>query len=253
MSGGAIFGILLVVVLVFVLIAKSGFAPCAYCNKEPADEDGICTKCKKEITIKTEGILSLINEGFDYIENPSGFKAAMNYYEGIKRNINELMPIEADLQEKGINYIDPPMYELLLKLEKRKDELVEQEANSLMYAAINKAESLKTATAKINAMSKAVVKLKELKEIKDNSLIQSNINHLNELSLKLELSNLLEAAHKFEFKGNKTKAVDRYLDVLYFLRSKWANNTSEIETVEAKIRELGGKVPGDSEPAGIEQ
>jgi hypothetical protein len=63
---------------------------------------------------------------------------------------------------------------------------------------------------------------------------------------KARLDNELEKAEKAEFKGQKKKALDAYLDALFLIRKDSiddAKQQKEISQIELKIRELGGEVP----------
>ncbi len=60
--------------------------------------------------------------------------------------------------------------------------------------------------------------------------------------LQVELSK----AEKAEFKGQKKKALDAYLDALFVIRKDSIDDShqqKEIDAIEEKIRSLGGKIP----------
>ncbi len=60
-------------------------------------------------------------------------------------------------------------------------------------------------------------------------------------SHQTQLNAYLEAARKAEFKGQKKKALDQYLEALYFLRSDEIDDSLQAEKIselEAKISEL---------------
>jgi cell division FtsZ-interacting protein ZapD len=66
-----------------------------------------------------------------------------------------------------------------------------------------------------------------------------------QLHHKTRLNTFVDAASKAEFKGQLKKALDQYQEALYFLRSddiEDAQQTGEIEGIEAKIAEMTEKI-----------
>jgi hypothetical protein len=106
--------------------------------------------------------------------------------------------------------------------------------------------------AKTSAKSKCALLSKVLVHVRVLREQQPDLDELGELERdivtniqKTQLSDHLDNARRFEFKGQRSRALDRYYEALYLLRHDSISDVlqeSQIAPIEAKIRELGGQV-----------
>lgn len=97
---------------------------------------------------------------------------------------------------------------------------------------------------RITKISKIIAKAKEYQtKLNDPKSIESFISDLEAAAHQLQLNTYIETAEKAEFKGSKKKAIDQYLEALYFLKTDDIDDKlqkDQIEEIETKIAELKG-------------
>lgn len=145
----------------------------------------------------------------------------------------------------GIPSITPSPSSVLRDWKAKRDELVIIGLEAAVEAARSKASLATTHKAKLTLFSKSLLQLREC-ESKVTTSKQFDLNRIEKELLDLMLNAYLEGANKCEFKGQLKKALDIYLDALYFLKTDHIDDSTQreqIAAIEKKVVELGGVVP----------
>ncbi len=122
---------------------------------------------------------------------------------------------------------------------------------------ISKAKTAKTSNTQINYIEKALAEIQE--GLSDpyvfRAILLEKQRYLESLPSVIQLKDLLEKAERFEFKGNFIKAIDAYMDVLFFLKKdgipgeKQGKQIAALQNKIARLREVSEKngKPGETE------
>lgn len=147
-------------------------------------------------------------------------------------------------EQRGIRIYDKPMSSLIETVVNYRNVIVVEELQRLADTAVAKADSALTTAAKVNALTRALLKGRELasncsdKQLRDQILIQ-----IRDRIHETKLNGFVEAAEKAAFKGNSKRAIDQLQEALFFLRNDAVTDELQrerIEKVEARIRDLKG-------------
>ncbi len=113
-----------------------------------------------------------------------------------------------------------------------------------MQAARARAELSTSSQAKVNHLSKTLLKVRDYKHrAKHPTLLNTLERNLESEIHSTQLGAFLDEARKAEFKGQRKKALDKYFEALYFLRHDAIDDSLQedsIGPIQAKIAELGG-------------
>jgi hypothetical protein len=150
-------------------------------------------------------------------------------------------------EERGIETIGTPPSEAIAELQEAKVKIIKETAEEDLEKARSKSENAATPASKVSPFAKVIERIGGLyQHLDDVSVLQPLEQEARAYMDKARLDNELEKAEKAEFKGQKKKALDAYLDALFLIRKDSiddAKQQKEISQIELKIRELGGEVP----------
>lgn len=219
-------------------------AQCRYCNRKGlfmrVSNVGLCSKCESPVLLAIKRHMDVIEQSAEIVDNSKKFETKMSRLDVIIQNYETL---KQEYHSKGIvvvTDIDGTIAEFL----KMKIEIIDEEAYAKTQDLLHKATLAKTLNSKINNANKAIVFLKELEDTYGYSNKELTIQVFQFIH-QVEFEDLLLKAEKEEFKGNTKKAIDKYQDLLFFLKKDHIDDhyqEDEIKEIEDKISELASSL-----------
>ena len=219
-------------------------AKCLYCEKKgwflKLTANGLCDRCDAMVAMDVtqrsriiDDCIGLVNEGKTHKTRVSRCALLLEHTAAL-----------TNYERRGIATITPSPSALHAQYKRRSDELVIEEATAQVRNALAKADVAVTTRAKVNAASKAVLKLRELADdISDPEQLGEFERQLQGFIHKTQFHAYLDEARKAEFKNQRKRALDRYQEALYFLKTDDIPDElqgEDIDALETKIRELSG-------------
>lgn len=218
-------------------------AQCSYCSKKGffvvVDKKKACNKCSPLVTQTVNRHIEIIKESEELVKKSKKFETRIGRSDDILNQINHLR----GYAEKGYPFkTDWDNYER--KITNIKTQLIGEFAHLKVTEYLQKAEIAKTIGSKLTNANKALLHLADLQNLY-NYENQKLDKLTKDFIHKAEYNDLLEKAEKEEFKSNTKKAIDKYQDVLFFLRRDDIDDrlqAAEIEKIESKINSLSGQL-----------
>ncbi len=143
--------------------------------------------------------------------------------------------------------MDPSAEELLRLYKEGRDEIIKDSLNKEYQKALAKAEVSTTLKTKINPLSKILLRIQDYKaQTSKPDVLNSLEQKITQEIHKIQFDSFISDAKRAEFKGNKKKALDKYYEALYFLKTDKINDSIQkdnILSLKSKIKELGGEIP----------
>lgn len=132
---------------------------------------------------------------------------------------------------------------LLDDLEKVRVEIYTNCVKDIIIKYTDKANTSKVAATKINYATKALAEIEGgLRDsYVDSEAMKSIKKQLEDYIHQVQLEDLRQKAERLEFKGSHTKAVDAYMDAIFFLQHDDIDDklqTEEINTLQEKVDSL---------------
>ena len=154
------------------------------------------------------------------------------------KHLREMVP----LNEKGVVQLKIPPQEWVARIYMQERKLVRTHIKDLYQVTLNNLEDQNNPTERVQRLQYLL------------SEVESYKTHLGEANalvwnrrIEEKLSTvLMERAEKANDVGQKTVAIDQYLEALDMLRSEDHENPaveSKMNTIKERIRELGGEIP----------
>jgi len=207
------------------------------------NEDGLCKKCQPVFYSDLAQHVRILEECIEIIENSKKIDTILSRIDVGLKCLAHLQQYEA----LRIPTIQPPPSEAMENWKERRIEKVLEVLNKQLIEARSKSENAKTVAGKTNPFNKV------LEQVTKHQIELEDIGELQkfEHEVRKELANTFARAHiheaeKAKFKGQQKKAIDRYLDALFSIRSddvKDAEQSDLIQKIESEIHGLGGSVP----------
>ncbi len=214
-------------------------AQCSYCKHKSIflgiDQHGLCKKCRPVVIAIISRHLDIIEESFGIVENTKNFKTKMGRLDTIEKSFNIL---QHEYITKGItinNFDSNEIINYIEEVHELRAIAVEEEVIKQTQKHMDKAKLVKTATSKVNNANKALLVLKQFQD----DYGYANPYKLEEIGLFIfesQLNEIRTKAEKEEFKGNNKKALDLYLDALFFIKNE------NVKGQEAVIKNINDKV-----------
>lgn len=212
---------------------------CMYCERKgfflAVNKHNLCTKCAPAVDQMVKRHIQIIKESEKLVNTSKNYDTRISRCDDVIRNVEHLnefkikgYKINADLDVIVSTYISI------------KNTLIQEYAREKVKEFLQKATLAKTLNTKLSNANKAIVHLKDLND-KYGFYDESLLTLVKQFTHKAEFEDLLEKAEKEEFKGNNKKAIDKYKDILFFLKKDDIDDTLQeplITRIEAKIREL---------------
>jgi hypothetical protein len=201
-------------------------------------ENGLCKSCESIVVMNIQQRVRIINDCIKLVNESKNMSTQLSRYDLLREHAQALLEYE----HKGIPTINPSPSQFLSEYTTNRDQIVLEGITAEVEKALAKAEIATTPRTSINEANKALLKIREgKKELNDQAKLDQLEARIRHFSHEKQLNEYLEAARKAEFKGEKKKALDRYKEALYFLRSDDIDDSLQAEKIgeiEAKISEL---------------
>lgn len=220
---------------------------CRLCNNSgwllSVNSEELCADCEDVWAQDVEQNSRILSESLDIIDRSQNFKTRLSRAETAIHCCKRLQKYES----RGIATIGTPPSEAIRRIKEAKQGIIENYVTDELLKARTKSHNAVTASGKVSPYSKVIDKIGEFYgELSD----VSNLEELErETRVEMDQARLaaeLEKAEKAEFKGQKKKAIDAYMDALFVIRKDSiddAQQSDQIHEIKEKIRGLGGKIP----------
>ncbi len=129
-------------------------------------------------------------------------------------------------------------------MEELKGKLIATTLEKELEEALAKAEARSTVKSKVSTLSKLAVHVEGYAAHPDAPATRPALKQrIQDVILRVQLEDHLEAARKAEFEGQRKKALDAYYEALYLLRHDEVDDAPQgdrIRPIEEKVLSLGG-------------
>ena len=224
-------------------------ATCRLCNKSGwflrTTDDGLCQPCDELRNLDTEQYGRIVGESIKLIEKSRVLKTRLGRIDDAIRACQELLKYD----HRKIKTLVTWPSEAIEELERVRRKIVLKEIDDQLVKARTKSQNATTSASKISPYNKIIDTIGSFYQVLDDVSELERIEQETRVEMdEVQLAAELERAERAEFKGQKKKALDAYLDALFLIRKDSiddAHQVSEIRHIEAKVRDLGGKIPGE--------
>jgi hypothetical protein len=206
------------------------------------DSYGLCSNCRPAVVLEVQSRTRIINDCIKLVENSANVDIQ---YSRAKLLIEQARELEK-YEKLGIMIMEPTPSQFVQKYSNVIKKKVIEGLKAEYANVLSKAEVMPTVKARINVLSKMLLRIREYKGKIDSSTMLDSLEQqiATEIS-KTQLNGYLEEAKKNEFKGQKKKALDKYYEALYLLKHDDVDDSLQqdnIQFLESKIKELGGLI-----------
>lgn len=214
---------------------------CRLCERKSlflsVSKDGLCKNCQPLVEMDVRQRVRIMQDSLELIDKSKKLETRISRCKLFLDHARELLRYE----NKSIPTMDPLPSRLIQKYEPIKEDIINEGLKEEVEKALAKAELATTPKTKINNANKAILKIREYKkELKNHSKAETLESRIKKFTHETQLNAFLEKAHKYEFKGQKKKALDQYQDALFFIKNDDIDDDiqkKEIVKLEAKIEE----------------
>jgi len=211
-------------------------AQCIWCGGKSlflsVDKNKLCRNCQGKIYFDLQQRIRIIQDSQKLIEKSKNFNTRIGRIDTLLEHVQALKKYE----DKNITTLELPPSEVEKAYLRIRSELIFEDINEEIDKIMNKAKLGLTPRTKMNEANKALVKInerrREIQEEDKITVIEKKEKEIKTFIHKTQLNEYIEEAKKAEFKGQKSKALDKYQEALYFLQKE---NIDELKT---KISEL---------------
>ncbi|HHW26215.1 MAG TPA: hypothetical protein GXX23_02615 [Firmicutes bacterium] len=217
---------------------------CRLCGRKgwlvSVNQYGLCMNCQSAVAVETSSRLRVINESSEIIRNSKNLATRLSRCDVLEENARELRKYE----ERGLPVTNPLPSQLMALAQQLREEVLSEEAVKILDAARAKADVVATPKARVSALSAGLLKITELcgKIDPTPAKVRESQEALKAEVRRANLEVFLDDARKAEFKGQVNKAIDKYKEALYFLKTDVVDDRlqdKDIAEIEGKIAELG--------------
>lgn len=219
-------------------------ATCKWCRRSgwflSLTDEGVCKSCGQGIALEVASRGRVIAESMELVRNSKKLDTALSRCEIIIQYASALVRYE----EAGIPTINPPPSILVQRYEQTKDALITKSLEEEFEGVRRKMALTAGSKSKVTYLQKLALRIHDLR---GRATQPKSLDDLEQRVRKAihsaQLEGYLDQAKRYEFKGNKKKALDLYYDALYFLKHDEIEDSLQAEHIsalEAKIDLLGG-------------
>lgn len=227
-------------------------AQCKLCSRSgwllSISQHHLCKTCEPYVQLDLQQRVRIIQDSLGIVKSSRNLDTKLSR---IQVAIDHLRALQ-NYERRGIETILPPPSEAIRNYERKRQEEIAAHAKIVHEAALAKVGVATTSKSKITALSKGLLKLRELAQ-HSSSNVRPLAENLQEQIAKVTMSDYLEKARKAEFKGQNKKALEQYYEALYFLKHDDVDDRLQAEHIallEQKILGLGGSL-NDRQPAPV--
>ncbi len=215
---------------------------CKWCGKKSIflsiNSDGLCSTCANLISFDVKQNLKIISDSLNLIKNSKNIDTKLSRCDLIMEKARSLKKYE----NKNIKTIDPSPSVLIEQIYNLKDQIIFEQINNMINELKNKDEITLPIKSKISEANKILTKIIEYKKYAMNiDKVEEYENKIKKYIIETQLNMYLEEAKKAEFIGNKKKAIEKYKEALYYLKTDKIDDSlqqDKIKEIELKITEL---------------
>lgn len=215
---------------------------CKWCGKKSIflsiNSDGLCSTCANSISFDVKQNLKIISDSLNLIKNSKNIDTKLSRCDLIMEKARSLKKYE----NKNIKTIDPSPSVLIEQIYNLKDQIIFEQINNMINELKNKDEITLPIKSKISEANKILTKIIEYKKYAMNiDKVEEYENKIKKYIIEAQLNMYLEEAKKAEFIGNKKKAIEKYKEALYYLKTDKIDDSlqqDKIKEIELKITEL---------------
>ena len=223
-------------------------ATCMLCEKSgwflKTTSDGLCIPCHERVEREVTSGLGVIQQSLKIASTTKKLDTMLSRLDVAQDACRNLLGYE----RYGIPTLTTPPSELISEIDDDRRTMVLEWINREFSGAETKSAAATTPTAKARPYTKLLETIGSIEDpIADNPQVKKvNVDvrqRLDQVRIEVEL----ERAEKLEFKGHNKRACDAYFDALFLVRKDSIPDEKQqslITSIEEKIIELGGEVPG---------
>jgi hypothetical protein len=219
---------------------------CKWCGRKGffvgINEMGVCKNCAPGITMEAQSRLRVITESSKIVGTSKKYETINSRLDVVNSNAEELLKYE----KVGIPITNPLPSILMQMVIDDKDECTIKEIESQIEKAVQKSKIATTPAGKIGPLTKCFTKISEYKNNFGHiEYFDKYENTMNTLIHKTQYTCIIDKADKYEFKEQDKKAIDQYLEALYFLKKDDIDDSyqkDEISRLEEKISSLQQRI-----------
>lgn len=223
-------------------------AKCKLCGKgglfTHINQYGLCNNCAAVVSIEVNSKLRVIQDSINLVKESKNLDTRLSRADLVIQLTSEIVD---SFESKGITVMEPSATDLLRRYKDGRDEIIKESLEQEYKKASAKSEVSTTAKTKINPLSKVLLKIQEYKsQLTKRESLDGLEQQINIDIHAIQLHFFLDDTKKAEFKGNIKKALDKYLEALYFIKTDKIDDIKQQDTIlniENKIKELGGNIP----------
>lgn len=220
---------------------------CRQCNKSGwflrTSPEGLCQQCELIWALDVQQHGRILQESIKLIETSKNLKTRLSRIDVALRSCREMRKYE----QRGVKTFETPPSIAIAELERVRTQVIESTIEDELVRARTKSQNATTPAGRISPFSRVVDKIGELyPQTEDVSGLEKLEQDVRVEMDRAQLTSELEKAEKAEFKGQRSKALNAYLDALFVVLKDSIDDAlqeQEISHIESKIRELGGQVP----------
>jgi hypothetical protein len=220
-------------------------AKCIHCSKSgfflSVSSQGLCTDCNNRIVFDYQQKCRVITESVNICDKSKNIDTIISRMDLAIQLTNQLLSYDQ------YNLFECKFFKLLVELQNKKERYIVINLQLQYEEIAKKILTLNTVNAKVTQLNKYKLELDKyfylLPTYQDQIL--KNADLIDQKIIHLRFTNLIEEAKKYQFKNNNKKALDKYYDALFLLKTdniKDEIQLLEIKEVEDKIIELGGEL-----------
>ena len=223
-------------------------ARCKFCGRSgiflSVNQYGLCNNCATSISYEINSTLRVIQDSIELVKTSKNLETRLSRADVVIKLASEIVD---KFESKGITVMDPSAKDLLRRYKEGRDDIIKDSLEEEYKKASTKSAVGTTAKTKTNPLSKVLIIIQDYKsQLGKKESLDDLEQKINEDIHAIQLHFLLDDAKKAEFKGNKKKALDKYLEALYFIKTDKIDDIKQQEiilNIENKIKELGGVIP----------
>lgn len=221
-------------------------ANCKLCNRSglflSVSKEGLCKTCLVETKFETSQRARIINESLEIVQKSKNIDTILSRLDTIILHAHPLLRYE----EKGIDIFPTLPSQLIKQSRKMKEDFIIKHLMESLELIQSKHKISNNLKKTVEGLSKVLLKIQDFKSKVGPypSLIEFE-EKVNSLLREGQLKIYTDKAQKYEFKGQKKKALDAYYEGLYYLMHDNiddAMQSQSISEIKNKIIELGGEI-----------
>lgn len=215
---------------------------CASCKRSgiliALNRNNVCRDCAPQVGFEIQDLIRQANLCLDRASSSAKGSQAVAWMSQHIETVRKLADLNARGIDTGVRNLDKQISDALLE----RDRALIRMSKEAVDKAVTKVETSASAKSKATALSSAIVKIVENKNLLTKAGgLDALERETRERLRQVQLDGFLEAAQKAEFMGQMKKALDQLREALYFIKTDQVDDAQQsgvIQVIQAKIDEL---------------